>query len=146
MKKYISIRLVLSLLIGSAYFQSVLAQSPAIEGYSPVSYFTKHVAERGSPDFQVKHEGKIYYVSSLEQLTLFNENPDMYAPKFGDYCPYSLILGRELPIDPTSFKVIGNSLLLFHKSEQLDARTEWNKGKDEDQLEEATGVFVLLSF
>lgn len=146
MKKLISIRLVMALFIGAAYFQSAVGQSPAIGGYSPVSYFTKNVAERGSSDFQVEHEGKVYYVSSLEQVTLFNENPEMYAPKFGDFCPYSLILGRELAIDPTSFKVIGNSLLLFHNSEQLDARKEWNKGNDEDQLEAATGEFVLFTF
>ena len=55
---------------------------PAIEGYSPVSYFTKGIAEKGSPDYQVTNNGQVYYLVSAEQVDLFNANPEKYKPKF----------------------------------------------------------------
>jgi len=140
--------LLFALLIGLAFLQQIAsaAQAPAIEGYSPVSYFTKNAAERGSPEFQAEYEGKIYYLSSDEQVALFNENPQKYVPRFGAYCPYSLAHGRRVEIDPASFKIVGGTLLLFHKSEQLDAREEWGKGDEDEQLEAATGEFILFRF
>jgi len=66
---------------------------PAIGGYSPVSYFTKDIAERGSAEFAVEHEGNTYYLASAEQVELFTENPAKYRPRY-TVCPYSLTLGE----------------------------------------------------
>jgi len=136
----------IALISGILFFDLATAQELAIEGYSPVSYFTKNVAERGNSEFQAEFKGKIYYLSSAEQVRLFNENPNKYTPRFGEYCPYSLTHGERLPIDPTNFKIIGDSLLLFHRSETIDGREEWNKGNESEQLEAATGEFVLFTF
>ena len=92
------------------------ATEPAIDGYSPVSYFTRGVAEPGNSRYQHTHKGSTYYFTSTQQIARFKSNPDKYIPHFGAYCPYSLALGKQLPIDPTNFKIVGDYLLLFHRT------------------------------
>lgn len=106
----------------------------AIEGYSPVSYFEKNLPEKGKAEFQSSYEGKVYYLASAEQLAKFAADPKHYAPVFGEYCPYSLALGRRVAIDPTRFEIVQGQLLLFHNSSELDSLTEWNKAHNQDDL------------
>ncbi len=123
------------------------AQHPAIEGYSPVSYFTKNIAEQGSAEFAVHHRGNIYYLTSTEQIELFTKNPTKYRPKY-KVCPYSLILGRKVPLDPTNFKIVGGSLLLFHKTEKTDGLKLWNESPVDEQtlFELADKQYILFKF
>lgn len=125
---------------------SLYGQGLAIEGYSPVSYFTKGMAERGNEAFSATHEGSVYFLTSKEQLDMFTASPERYTPRFGEYCPYSLKTGMRKAIDPRRFKVVGDSLLLFHYSDELDAKSEWDKGDDNEQLFEAREEFVLFTF
>ena len=107
---------------------------PAIDGYSPVSYFTENKAERGSPEFAVEHDGETYFLTSSEQVALFAEDPERYRPRYKS-CPFSLAYGMVLPLDPTNFKIIGGNLLLFHRSEEKDALIDWNTSElSEDEL------------
>ncbi len=101
---------------------------PAIGGYSPVSYFTENKAELGSSEFAVAHNGETYFLTSSEQMTLFAEDPERYRPRYKS-CPFSLAYGMVLPLDPTNFKIIGDNLLLFHRSEEKDALLEWNSSE-----------------
>jgi YHS domain-containing protein len=119
----------------------------AIEGYSPVSYFEKNLPEKGKPEFQSSYEGKVYYLASAEQLATFEADPKHYAPVFGEYCPYSLALGRRVAIDPTRFEIVQGQLLLFHNSAELDALSEWDKDKDPNQLlKRAKAEYTLFRF
>ena len=123
------------------------ANDIAIKGYSPVSYFTEGEAQKGYPRFAAIHKGKIYYLRSTEQLTIFNQNPEKYIPALGAHCPYSLALGRDVAVDPERFQIIDGRLYLFHKSEELDALSAWNKQKNpQELLKRAEGRFKLLSF
>lgn len=122
------------------------AQELAIQGYSPVSYFSKGIAEKGNEAFSAEYKGSVYYLSSQAQKDLFVANPEQYTPRFGEYCPFSLQTGMRKAIDPTSFKIVGETLLLFHYSDELDAKSEWDKGNDSSQIEKATGEFVLIRF
>ncbi len=125
----------------------VNANDIAIEGYSPISYFTRGLAEKGHPRFAAIHEGKIYYLKNSEQMALFNQNPEKYVPALGAHCPYSLALGRDVAIDPERFKMIDGRLYLFHKSEELDALRAWNKAENQKELlERAEGRFELFRF
>ena len=123
------------------------AQAPAIGGYSPVSYFTENKAERGSAEFAVEHDGRVYYLTSDEQITLFREDPDKYRPRY-TACPYSLAYGMVLPLDPTNFKIIGDTLLLFHRSEEKDALLEWNSSElgEEELLRRADANLWRVEF
>jgi YHS domain-containing protein len=120
---------------------------PAIEGYSPVSYFTKNTAEKGSPDYQVTNNGQVYYLVSAEQVDLFNANPEKYKPRFAAFCPYSLALGKRVPIDPTIFKIVAGNLLLFHKTEDINGLTLWNNADNEAELlDRANQEFLRIRF
>lgn len=123
------------LLVSSASLSAQTSNdAPAIGGYSPVSYFTANEAQIGDPRFAVTHEGQTYFLTSHEQVELFAKNPDRYRPRHSA-CSYSLAYGMVLPLDPTNFKIVGDSLLLFHRSEKKDARLEWNSGPlDEEEL------------
>jgi len=136
--KYSIVRFLLTLISCLIYTnlsaEETKSTDPAIEGYSPVSYFTKGIAEKGSPDYQVINNGQVYYLVSEEQVDLFNANPEKYKPRFAGLCPYSLALGKRVPIDPTNFKIVAGNLLLFHKSEDIDGLTVWNNADNEEEL------------
>ena len=135
------------ILLSPVVLSKAAEQSVSIEGYSPVSYFTKNKAEKGLPEFAVTHKEKTYYLTSAEQVDIFKTNPDKYTPKFGRNCAFSLTLGRKMSIDPTNFKVLGDFLLLFHKSDEVNGLDQWNKAKDEKKLVvEAEKQFTLLKF
>jgi YHS domain-containing protein len=126
--------------------------APAIQGYSPVSYFTKNVAEKGSQQFMVEYKGKTYYLTSARQVELFKQNPEKYIPLFGRNCPYNLILGRQVAIDPTNYKIAGDVLLLFHHSEEMDGLKLWNKKsnnqylREREMIEHAKNNLLRLNF
>lgn len=119
----------------------------SIDGYSPVSYFTKNKAEIGRSEYAVEHDGKVYFLTSQEQVEIFNQDPDKYRPRHRA-CAYSLAYGMVLPLDPRSFKIVGGHLLLFHRSEEKDALLEWNSSKlsEEELLRRADANIFLITF
>ena len=128
--------------------RSTASDAPlSLEGYSPVSYFTQGVAEQGSPQFAVEHGGRTYYLTSPEQVKIFKMDPDKYRPRY-EICPYSLTQGKRVPLDPTNFKIIGETLLIFHRSEAMDGLKLWNQSpmSDDELLEQADKQFTLLRF
>ncbi len=120
---------------------------PEIGGYSPVSYFTENRAELGSAEFAVEHDGRLYFLTSEEQVELFDENPERYRPRYS-VCPYSLAYGMVLPLDPTNFKIVGDHLLLFHKSDEKDALLDYDASDlDVDELlRRADANLFLIEF
>lgn len=125
------------------------AQEPtlAIQGYSPVSYFSRNMAEKGSPEFAVAYDGKIYHLTSQQQADDFQKTPQQFMPLFAEFCPYSLTLGRQVSIDPTHFKIIDGKLLLFHNSAELDGLKRWNDYRnDKELLEKANRQYLRLKF
>ncbi|MBX9787820.1 MAG: hypothetical protein K2Y37_02800 [Pirellulales bacterium] len=102
----------------------------SINGYSPVSYFEKNVAEKGLPEFRAEHAGKAYLFSSSAQVATFQGNPGKYVPMFGDSCAFGHSIEKEFPIDPTSFKIVDGQLLLFLKNAEVDAKALWEKEGD----------------
>ena len=141
MKRFDRFIVLSAVLLGALFSSSVLAQNagtpgatPAIGGYSPVSYFTKNKAELGSPEFAVEHDGTVYYLMSQEQVEIFEKNPNKYRPRHRS-CPYSLAFGKILPLDPTNFKIVGDTLLLFHLSDDENGLQLWNDSEiSEDEL------------
>ncbi|MCH9698651.1 MAG: hypothetical protein K0U68_11155 [Gammaproteobacteria bacterium] len=141
----------LLIMVAGLLFSTLSAETssfePFIDGYSPVSYFTANKAERGNPEFSVTHNGKLYYLTSAQQVQIFNQNPDKYRPRY-DVCPYSLSLGKKVPLDPTNFKVVADTLLLFHKSEGVDGLELWNNSalSDQELIERADKQYKILEF
>lgn len=122
--------------------------SPAINGYSPVSYFTEGRPERGDPAFAVRHDERTWFFTSEAQRDLFRADPEKYLPRYAELCPYNLVLGRTQPIDPTRFRIVGGQLLLFHSSEGTDGLELWKKSplSEAELMRRADARFELLSF
>ena len=108
--------------------------SPAIDGYSPVSYFEEGRPEKGSKEFTAEYEDRTYWFTDAEQQAKFEAEPATYAPVFPNHCPYNLALGRAVKIDPANFKIAGDDLLLFHRSDEMDGLEKWNEHGDEEEL------------
>lgn len=148
------IMIIATLSPGSIFTADALAQNsgsavaaPSIDGYSPVSYFTKNRPELGSAEFSVEHDGKSYYLTSQEQVDIFKQDPDRYRPRYRS-CPYSLAYGKVLPIDPTNFRIVAGNLLLFHRSEDKDSLLEWKNSalSEEELLRRADANLFRLDF
>lgn len=102
----------------------------AIDGYSPVSYFQRGIAEAGSAGFAARHRGITYWMTDGEQLAAFQADPDRYAPAHGGWC--SLMLtgsGRLTPANPETFKIVDGKLLMFWSGDyndmSINGRSNW---------------------
>ena len=127
--------------------QDQATQEPSIGGYSPVSYFTEGAAQKGSPEFSVNYDGNLYYLTSAEQVEMFNADPMHYQPRY-NVCPYSLTNGMRMSPDPLNFKVVGDNLLLFHSAPGKDGLEGWHSSplSDEELLKRADSQVTLLKF
>lgn len=114
-----------------------------LKGYSPISYF-EGKAERGDPQFTLVHNGMNYYFTSGEQVKTFKENPNKYLPTFGGYCAYGVANGKHLDIDPENFKIFDGQLLLFLKTDQIDAKEAWESGNENRQWADAKAMWEVL--
>ncbi|PKM04118.1 MAG: hypothetical protein CVV16_06355 [Gammaproteobacteria bacterium HGW-Gammaproteobacteria-6] len=48
---------------------------PALEGYSPVSYYEKGRPELGSSHYRSAYEGNVYWFTSAKQKAVFDKAP-----------------------------------------------------------------------
>ena len=122
---------------------SSLPKNIGIQGYSPISYFEANSAQRGIADYNYTYKNKIYYFTSEQQIETFKENPKKYLPKYGQYCPYSLALGRRVGIDPTNFRVHNDELLLFHDDVELSTIDIPSQNNMIDKADEQSQILLL---
>ncbi|MBS3805357.1 MAG: hypothetical protein KGY54_12470 [Oleiphilaceae bacterium] len=130
----------------------VVQGQPALEGYSPVSYYEQGHPEKGSRDYQSTYQGAVYWFTSAAEKNTFDANPSAFAPSFPRSCPYNLAQGRQAGIDPTNFKIVDGQLLLFHKSAAQNGRKQWEESivdsgiTEKELLRRAASNFIDLEF
>lgn len=86
----------------------------AIDGYSPVSYFTVGEPRIGDPAYASSFQGVSYWMASLEEQELFESDPAKYIPAHGGWC--TLMMGgsgRRTPGHPESWAIVDDRLMLF---------------------------------
>jgi YHS domain-containing protein len=106
----------------------------AVQGYDVVAYFTRGTTVKGDKSITAEHDGHVYRFASAEHRDLFRELPQKYVPAYGGWCATAVALkGTKVDIDPASFKIVGDRLMLFYKGIRGDALREWNR-HDEDEL------------
>ncbi|MCG8413781.1 MAG: hypothetical protein MI746_06125 [Pseudomonadales bacterium] len=96
----------------------------ALDGYSPVSYFTEGKPELGDPAFSAIHNGISYWFTNAEQQAVFEADPESYVPAHGGWC--TLMMGgsgRRTPGHPESWSIVDGRLMLFWSGD-----TEETKG------------------
>ena len=61
------------------------ADGVALKGYDPVAYFTLGLPVKGQKEFQFEWKNAKWLFANTEHLTLFQEDPEKYAPQYGGY-------------------------------------------------------------
>ena len=79
----------------------------AIRGYDPVAYFTLGKPIAGADSLVYKWNDANWHFSSAENLNLFRENPEKYAPQYGGYCAYGLSNGYKAPTEANAWTIDG---------------------------------------
>lgn len=87
--------------------------SPAIEGYDPVAYFTLNKALKGKQQFSHQWNGEKWLFISEQHRDLFISNPDKYAPQFNGFCANGLSDGHAIEANPENWRIIDGKLYLF---------------------------------
>lgn len=85
----------------------------AINGYDPVSYFVEVKPEKGKEAFSYMWNDATWYFSSEQNMNLFKNQPEKFAPQFGGYCTFAVSKGFTANTDPDAYKIIDNKLYLF---------------------------------
>ncbi len=123
----------------------------AIDGYDPVAYFTDGKAEMGNKMYSYKWMDAEWYFNNLENMKMFQENPEKYAPAYGGYCAYAVGKGKLVSCDPDAWTIHDGKLYLNHnkdvkklfkndlESDIKAADMEWSKmnmkeGKMQDKM------------
>ena len=125
--------------------RNVPASGVALEGYSPVSYFTAGRPEQGDPRYSVECNGVTYHLTSAEQVALFNANPAKYEPQCGGWCAFGMSVQDKFPVDPTSFRIVDGKLFLFLNNDQVQAATLWDKGNSQSLMHKAQAHWKKVS-
>lgn len=84
----------------------------AIKGYDPVAYFTENKAVEGDKKYQFNWMGANWRFSSKDNLELFRETPQRYAPQYGGYCAYAVSQNGTADVKPELFTIHNNKLYL----------------------------------
>jgi YHS domain-containing protein len=105
------------------------ADQVALMGYDPVSYFPEGGAdpEPGQPALTASHEGRTYRFTREENRARFLAAPERYEPEYGGWCAYAVAHGYKYEVDPESYLVVDDRLLLFYRGAMGDAKAEFER-------------------
>ncbi len=122
--------LVLSLSVGCASVEkrTFSTDEGAIRGYDPVAYFTVGKPVKGQQSITTKYGTGTYHFSSKENLALFKQDPEKYAPQYGGFCAYAMSRGFDVSSDPNAWTIRDDKLYLNYS---LGVRKTWLKKPDE---------------
>jgi YHS domain-containing protein len=122
-----------------AYLHSynVPSSGLAIDGYSPVSYFSKSKAVKGRKEFSAEYNGLTYHLASSREKDEFLTDPAKYVPAYGGWCAFGMAVEDKFPIDPKVFKIVDGRLFLFLKNPAVDALKLWDNGKEAELVKKA---------
>lgn len=85
----------------------------ALSGYDTVAYFTRGEPIKGSSDFSTLYKNAQWYFSSKENLELFLNKPNQYAPQYGGYCAWAVSEKNDFaPGDPNQWAIVDGKLYL----------------------------------
>ena len=105
-----------------------IKQNIAIQGYDPVSYFSKEPT-KGLPIFIHRYKRIVYLFSSEKNRESFIANPKKYEPAYGGWCAYDMAMKKadKVGINPKTYKIIDNKLYLFYNKIGINTKDKWNK-------------------
>lgn len=110
----------------------------ALKEFDPVSYF-KDKPVKGDPKIYYQYKGIEYNFSSNQNMEEFKKTPAKFEPAYGGWCAYSMATGKQVKIDPNTYKIINGKLYLFSNFGGVNNLLKWNS--DEKKLKEAADKF-----
>ena len=106
----------LALLLLTGFSVIAAGESPAgnvaIKGYDPVSYFKAGKALKGNESFSFRWHNMTWYFINIENMDLFANSPEKYAPQYDGYCAWAMAEARKAQTDPEVWKIVGGKLYL----------------------------------
>lgn len=85
----------------------------AVGGYDAVSYFQNDGKPiKGSSEFKFEYKGADWLFASQQNLDLFKQEPEKYAPQYGGYCAYALASNETVKGDPLEYHIHNDKLYL----------------------------------
>ncbi len=103
-----------------------LKKGVILEGYDVVSY-QQGGPQQGSQAHQVEYKGVVYYFVNDANRSVFLAKPERYEPLYGGWCAYAMLEGEKTKVNPESYKVVGDRLLLFYDGIWGDTKKLWNE-------------------
>lgn len=100
----------------------------ALDGYDTTAYFSSGAATAGADAATVNWKGAIWRFARQEDATLFQADPEAYAPQFGGYCTRAMSLSQEVPGDPEVWRIHNGKLYVFFAAR---GGTFFDRGPDE---------------
>lgn len=129
---------ILSLWTASAFAGDVAAvntkgvfNKAAIKGYDAVAYWKESGPVKGHKTISYEWRGAKWHFSNDENLALFKNDPEKYAPQYGGYCAWAMAegSGRAVNISPDAWHIHDGKLFLNYN---LAVRDEWLKTREQD--------------
>ncbi len=96
----------------------------AIRGYDPVAYHVAGAPTKGSADHSSVYNGETWYFASVDNKSLFDADPERYAPAYGGYCAYGMSKNYVVSTDPDAWHIEDGQLYLNYS---LGVRKTWLK-------------------
>jgi len=97
----------------------------ALKGYDPVAYFENEEATSGSSEFTYDWGDATWQFANADNMALFEESPDSFAPQFGGYCSFAVSKGFTADISPDAWHIKDGKLYVFADT---DVRADWVAG------------------
>ncbi len=118
----------LLLLCGSVAAYAGSGEKLAIKGYDTVAYFTANAATAGSKNFEHVWNKQTWRFASKENLELFKEAPEKYAPQYGANCAWAVAQNYTAPVDPQAWEIVNGKLYLNYNK---DVQKKWREKREE---------------
>ncbi|MEY1556047.1 YHS domain-containing (seleno)protein [Yoonia sp. R2331] len=96
----------------------------AIRGADPVAFFTAGAPTAGDAAHSLMWKGATWQFASAENMTLFEANPEAYAPQFGGYCAFAMSKGAIATSVPEAWTIVDDKLYLNYS---VNVRTIWSQ-------------------
>ncbi|MEQ9546973.1 MAG: YHS domain-containing (seleno)protein [Marinobacter sp.] len=101
-----------SALAGEDPIYTGLLSNTGAGGYDTVSYFKSGEPTKGSTEYTTEYMGATWRFSTAENLSLFEEDPERYAPAYGGYCAWAVSQGYLAKGDPQHWAIRDGRLYL----------------------------------
>ena len=97
----------------------------ALRGYDPVAYFEKGEPVKGTAEHEIFWHDAIWRFESAKNRSLFEDDPEKYAPQYGGYCAWAVAeKGEAFATDPNAWRIVDDKLYLNYDA---NIQTRWEK-------------------